>query len=290
MPWIEKCLASCTGYPVVVIDNASTDATISYIERQYQNTRVLPQNTNTGFGMANNIGIAFAQAQGATSFFLLNQDAYLFPETISILLKFQKENEDYGIVSPIHLDGSGQQFDKKFAAYVNAPGIDAAAVKLLEDTAETHMSVPFVNAAGWMLSQEAIKKVGLFDPLFFMYGEDDNMCQRMRYHGYQIGVVPSAKMIHDRASRVATVAAPFTTAHYKEARNLYLRKFADITNSDYEKDLCNTKRDLKKRVKENAIRFRFSKAFNFYKQLQFLEKLQPEIVQSRKRNITIQHT
>ena len=44
---------------------------------------------------------------------------------------------------------------------------------------ENYYEVDFVNAAAWLLSRECIDKVGLFDSLFFHYGEDVNYCQRL---------------------------------------------------------------------------------------------------------------
>ena len=49
---------------------------------------------------------------------------------------------------------------------------------------------------------EAIKKIGLFnETLFPFYGQDDDWCNRARYHGYKIGIVPEARAVHDRAQR-----------------------------------------------------------------------------------------
>lgn len=287
MQWIERCLRSCAPYAVIVIDNNSSDGTQAFITANFPNVNLIENNKNTGFGNANNVGVKKALKNNCDFVFLLNQDAYLFPDTISTLLKFQKDNQEYGIVSPLHLDGSGQRFDENFSNHINASGFEISAVEEIENISDTHIVVPFVNAAGWLLSKDAIQKVGLFDPLFFMYGEDDNMCQRMRYHGYQIAVVPAAKMIHDRSSKEEKVIVPFSQAYFNEARILYLRKFADITNCNYQKDLQNTKRDIKKRIKENGIRFRFLKCFNYYKQFRLLKNLQPEIEDSRKKNIII---
>ena len=48
---------------------------------------------------------------------------------------------------------------------------------------------------------EALRKVGLFEPLLPLYGQDDNWCDRAAYHGYKIGYVTAARGIHDRAGR-----------------------------------------------------------------------------------------
>ena len=56
-------------------------------------------------------------------------------------------------------------------------------------------------AAHWLVPCRVLEKVGLFSDLFPIYGNDDNWCNRARYHGFKIGVVPEAKAVHDRAYR-----------------------------------------------------------------------------------------
>jgi len=58
-----------------------------------------------------------------------------------------------------------------------------------------------VMAAHWLVSRKAIETVGLFEEMLPLYGQDDNWCDRARYHGLKIGIVPSAEAVHDRAKR-----------------------------------------------------------------------------------------
>lgn len=56
----------------------------------------------------------------------------------------------------------------------------------------------FVNAAAWLISKECVLKTGLFHPAFFHYGEDNHYSARAQYHGFKSGLLPAAKVIHDR--------------------------------------------------------------------------------------------
>ncbi len=57
-------------------------------------------------------------------------------------------------------------------------------------------------AAHWLIPVSALKKIGLFEKdLFPFWGQDDDWCNRARYHGFKIGIVPEAKAVHDRAKR-----------------------------------------------------------------------------------------
>ena len=80
-PWIERCLSSIrdSDYPsdLVVIDNASTDRTVSIIAERYRWIRLVRSRKNLGFGQANNIGMRMALEEDYDYVFLVNQDAWI---------------------------------------------------------------------------------------------------------------------------------------------------------------------------------------------------------------------
>lgn len=191
--WIRKNLNSLLNsvYPIdiIVVDNASTDETIHIIE-EFSAIELIQNKKNLGFGKANNIGIDLAIKKGADAIFLLNQDTYVYENTISNLAKALFENLNLGIVSPLHYSADVITLDENFNTYFNR-------FKNEEDSATIRI-VPFVNAAAWLVSAYCISKTGYFDPIFDHYGEDRNFCERVKYHGFTIGVVKNAAICHDR--------------------------------------------------------------------------------------------
>lgn len=205
MKWIDKCLTCLSDSTVkanaIVVDNCSKDGTISHIRKQYQWVEIIENSENRGFGQANNQGIEYAYKHGATHFYLLNQDAYLFKETLSILAEIQDKYK-LDVVSPIHLNGHGNLMDGGFFLYsVLQEKNNQFVSDVLFGKKKDFYKVAFVNAAGWMLSRKTIEEIGGFDPLFFHYGEDRNYAQRLKYHNKTLGVVPDAFMIHDREEK-----------------------------------------------------------------------------------------
>lgn len=202
MKWIDRCLGSLAGSSEkilpVVIDNMSTDNTVNYIKMNYPEVKLIVNSENLGFGRANNQGIEFAYNNGGTHFLLLNQDAWIMQDTVKILADIQDEYK-IGIVSPIHLNGTGTIIDQQFFEYsiVNEHNRELVSDILLGNCKDLYY-VDFVNAAAWMLSKQCIDTVGGFDPLFFIYGEDSNYCQRVHYHKLKVAIAPSAHIIHDR--------------------------------------------------------------------------------------------
>ena len=143
---------------------------------------------NLGFARGNNPGLRFALEHGYDAAYLLNQDAWVEEDTISELVTAAQEHPEFGILSPLQLDAAGA-YDAQFAA------------RCRPDPRKRIQEVPYVMAAHWLITRRCLETVGLFAPVFPHYGEDENYCQRVRFHGLRVGVVPSARGVHDRAHR-----------------------------------------------------------------------------------------
>lgn len=222
--WIEKCLQSllASEYPVdvIVVDNVSTDRTPQLVKNQ-SNVTLIQQQFNIGFGQANNIGIQLALRKGAEKIFLLNQDAWISPDTLSKLVCCMEDDNSLGIVSPIHLSGDGAKVDTKFAGYIKEISVDLF-YDLSFGQLRSVYYTGFVNAAAWMLSRNCLEKIGGFDPIFFMYGEDLDLYNRAKFHGFQVGVVPNSFICHDRIQDSAGQSShvPFKKATNFRAMNM----------------------------------------------------------------------
>lgn len=205
LKWLDKCVGNLRNslVPVtpIVIDNSSSDGTSEFLETNYPETIFIKSKKNLGFGKANNVGLRKAAELGFDYVFLLNQDAWINPDTIKLLIECHLQNQEYGILSPVHLNGSGKALDKNFANYM-APEITPG---FMSDTflgcQKSIYNTSYVNAAAWLISKECQERVGGFDPIFPHYGEDDDYLNRVRYHGFKIGIVPQTVIFHDRTCK-----------------------------------------------------------------------------------------
>lgn len=284
MKWLVECLKSTEDYPVIIVDNGSTDGTIDFLKLNYPEVVLLEQETNLGFGKANNLGISYALKKGAKFVFLLNQDAYLAGNAVEVLLNANNANPGYGILSPVHLDGQGEFLDRKFFRYVGLNAnpkffSDFVKQKKLEDIYE----VPFVNAAGWLLSRKCLTTVGGFDPIFFHYGEDDNYCQRVRYHQLKIGVVPAARLSHDRVQTLQPVKPEDGQKYFFQKENLLKANFGNI-NKNWKKEFQVSFKNLQKNLLKALLKLQFKTAKVLYKEIEIHKKISCEIKKSRRIN------
>ncbi|MDQ0105775.1 GT2 family glycosyltransferase [Chitinophaga terrae (ex Kim and Jung 2007)] len=230
--WVDKCLGSIrqSQYPVatIVIDNGSTDGTAEKIAATYPEVKLISPNQNLGFGGANNIGMRTALEEGFDYVFLLNQDAWLENDTIGRLVEVAVANTAFGIVSPIHVNGANTALDLNLSYNMSPDKCPGLFSDIYYRTLKPIYEIEFVNAAAWLISAACINKVGYFDPIFFLYGEDNNYLQRTKFHGFKIGITPFCQICHDREIRKG---APNKTGIKREHRTLTLITLLNIQQS-----------------------------------------------------------
>lgn len=212
MKWIDKCIGGITQslHPAdtFIIDNGSTDGTQDYIKSKYPHVILHQCKKNLGFGAANNIGLKYAIDNEYDYVYLLNQDAWIFPETIDRLINAAKSNPQIGIFSPMQYAGDLVNLDAGFGTIFN---------KANNKCNSNVIPVPVIMAAHWFIPVHILNIVGGFSPTFFHYGEDYNYKDRLHYHGYQIGIVKNAIGVHDRYERPLTKEKRF---YLKDTANL----------------------------------------------------------------------
>lgn len=203
MKLIDNCLNSLLNSSInskiILIDNNSTDGTATHIAELYPDVMLIKLDKNYGFGKANNIGLRIALDNKTDFVFLLNQDAYVEKGTLEQIVNCQMNHRNFGIISPLQLNSTGKELDVSFCEEL----VDNKTNGLLTDfiLKKNNLEVyetSFIMAACWLISGECLEKVGGFDPSFFLYGEDNNFCQRVNYHNYKIGILVNARIIHDR--------------------------------------------------------------------------------------------
>ena len=282
MTWLKQCLDSCANYNVIVVDNASSDNTLEYISKNYSHITILPQKENLGFGKGNNIGISYALKNfSAECVFLLNQDAYLVDSIIEDLIETHKNNTSYGILSPLHITRDKKFLDEKFAEYISKDmGEGFNSTDVLNDKLKTIYDVSFVNAAGWLISRDCLMNVGGFDPMFFLYGEDDNLCQRVLYHGFKIGVVSRTFMIHDRAQRPQEPLDYNSEKFLKIQANIFKTKYANINDPNAVNKMQQKIKYLKRQCVKHLITFNLKNFKIEYSKYQLLVNNNKEIESS----------
>lgn len=193
LAFIDRCLGSVRESTLpadlYVLDNASADGTADAVAARFPEAVLVRSTENLGFARGNNEGLRYALEKGYDAVYLLNQDAWLEADTLERLAAAMTPG--WAVLSPMQMSAAGEPDHAFERDVLPKAGAEENGVR----------EVPRVMAAHWLISREALEKVGLFAPLFPLYGEDDNWCDRARFQGMRIGIVPAAKAVHDRAKR-----------------------------------------------------------------------------------------
>ena len=205
MKWIDKCIGSIylstVKADIFVVDNGSDDKTAEYIKSHFPSVILIESQENLGFGKANNLGMKYALENEYDYIYLLNQDAWVMPDTFQIMIEAHIKHPEYGILSPIQLTASMDRFDNNFARICR---LEKRKCNLLENLffhSGCVSDITCVMAAHWLISRQCLTKVGGFSPVFPHYDEDDNYAERVLYKGFKVGIVHEAKAVHDREYR-----------------------------------------------------------------------------------------
>ncbi len=202
--WIDGCLASLVDQPgvgrIVVVDNASTDAT-SAVVRRFAERDVcwLALGANRGFGSAANRGIA---ATESAAVLIVNPDLIAEPDALMRLRSTLDRSAHLAIVGPTvtNLDATPYPSARSFPNLVDAAGHGIAGLfwpsnpwsrrYLHPDKAE------WISGTAMLVRRNAFESVGGFDESYFMYVEDVDLCWRLAKAGWSVAVEPRAVVRH----------------------------------------------------------------------------------------------
>lgn len=200
---LDDAAASELSAEVIVVDNASTDGTAQAIRDAFADVRVIETGENLGFARGNNLGLAAARGRYR---FLLNSDAFVQPGALRTLASFLDAHPDAGACGPMLLneDGSlqpsGRPLPTVWSVFVDMTKLYRLARRnVFEERGRDYGRVARVgeiSGAALMLRREAYEATGGFDPAFFAYYEDIDLCKRIGEAGFAIYYVPDAKVMH----------------------------------------------------------------------------------------------
>lgn len=225
----SHCIPALTDFltnisNVFVVDNASDDNTAFEVHRTLPNATVFQNKCNLGFGAANNRALAAVTTPYAL---LLNPDCLPTTEFFEGMLKEAVKFPNAAIIAPHLIRRNGEP-----EVSYRWPATDW---KSSGPKAEGPCCVGFVCGAVMLLNMEVMKEIGFFDETFFLYYEDEDLCQRVFKQGKQIVVVPEIEIVHLSRGSVKG-ANPLKSEfirgfHHAQSKLIFETKHFGITNS-----------------------------------------------------------
>ncbi len=197
---------------VIVVDNGSTDGSDELVGRLFPEATVIAHGRNEGFSAANNIAIG--RSRGRFLLFL-NPDTVVDPGSLERMASFLEGTRSAGAVGcklyhPVtgSVESSARSDPDLVPLLWNLVYLDRAfprspvfgRYRMSDRSAEEPREVDWVTGACMMARREAVESAGGFDPGFFMYCEDIDICRRIRAGGWKIYYYPEASVGHYRGS------------------------------------------------------------------------------------------
>ena len=203
----ETAASSGWTYEVFVVDNASTDGSPDMVCGSFPDVRVIANEENLGFTVANNQAMRLSVGRYVL---LLNCDTEVVGHCLETMIAYMDQNPQVGGAGAqlLNPDGTVQSSRRRFPTLATAllestllqqwvPHNKVLGRYYMIDTADDQIQeVGWVVGACLMARRGAIEQVGLLDEGFFMYSEELDWCYRLRRAGWKVVYLPTGQVIH----------------------------------------------------------------------------------------------
>lgn len=210
LPCLESIYASSPrlSFEVILVDNGSKDGSLQEVRRRFPSVAVIEPGYNSGYTGGNNIG--YRQATGRNVLFL-NPDTRIKERTLDELVSRADSNPQFGAIGPkvLKQDGSLQLSCYPPPTVMNVlcsvllldyiPGWESLSgikTHYRPDEYTQEMEVGAVSGCCLLVPRRVLDETGAFDEDYWMYGEEDDLCERIRKSGYRILYTPSVSIVH----------------------------------------------------------------------------------------------
>jgi GT2 family glycosyltransferase len=192
---------------IFVVDNNSQDGSVEMVETEFPHVRILRSEVNLGFGAANNLALELARGRFVV---LLNSDAFLCQDALRISVQYMMEHSNVGLAGgrlvgrDFEWQPSARLFPSLLSDFLVLSGLAYKFPKSrffgrFDRTWADPLQpaeVDWVPGAFSVIRADALRKVGFFDPDFFLYSEEVDLCRRIQNAGYKIMYWPDIVVIH----------------------------------------------------------------------------------------------
>lgn len=224
------------AFEIIVVDNASHDGCERALSEHGEQVIYIQSEKNLGFAKANNL--AFAASRG-TSLLFLNPDTEILGSAIERLHDTLHQMPAAGAVGPklLNRDGSLQtSCIQSFPSILNqvlnceflrrrTPLSRLWGMAPLYTATQDAAEVEVISGACLMLKRDVFQRVGRFSEDYFMYGEDADLCLKMRKMDLKSYYVPAASVVHYGGSSSGEATSGFSAMMTRESIWRFLRKW-----------------------------------------------------------------
>ncbi len=235
--WLRVCMASLmaqeyTNIEVIIVDNGSTDGSMIWVKRYYPKVICIELKNNFGFAQTNNLG--YKRSHGSHILFL-NNDTIVTKNFITELLSvFASDPRIGGAQSKLLLMDDHRRLDA-VGAFLTPTGVLFHYGLKQIDSSQYDMQIDLytVKGACMMFRRDVLQKVtlhgNLFDPAYFAYFEETDLCHRIWLAGYKIVYAYRSVIYHKAGATSTKIPNAFVQFHsFKNRIHSYLKNLSLI--------------------------------------------------------------
>lgn len=231
---VQKALGNSSG-EVIVIDNNSTDGSLQYLQPLFPSVNFIYNKENIGFGKACNQALALSKGEYVL---FLNPDTIIPEDAISNSIAFFEQHPDAGALGIKMLDGSGhflpeskRAFPSPLTSFYKLTGLSSLFPRS-KSFSKYHLGyldehkdheIDVLAGAFMMIPKKVLDKVGAFDEVFFMYGEDVDLSYRIQQAGFKNYYYAGSPVIHFKGESTRKGSVNYVRMFYK-AMSVFVRK------------------------------------------------------------------
>ena len=197
---------------VIVIDNASTDASAEMVAKDFPLVLLIRNDANRGFAAANNQGFEVATGR---HILLLNSDTIVLSEVLPASVRYLDAHPQVGAMGcrVLNTDGTMQRTCSMWPGFLNLALLTSGLWKLswprflgryqmTDWQRDSEREVEVISGCYLMLRREVLVQVGPLDESFFFFGEETDWCRRMRDAGWELRFAPVGEIVHHGSASV----------------------------------------------------------------------------------------
>jgi GT2 family glycosyltransferase len=212
----------------IVVDNASDDGTADLVRAQHRWVRLLEAGGNLGFARGNNLALPHVRTPEVL---FLNPDAALGPADLRALLAFLDRHPAAGAVGPLLCDAAGST--RPLHPFPTPGRVVRAALRPAAPPPPPPPGAPpqradWLCGAALLVRRSMLEELVGFDPRFFLYFEETDLCYRASRRGYETWLHPGATARHTAHASARTTRRGLyhgcIAEHYFASRYYYLLK------------------------------------------------------------------
>jgi len=225
-PLFGRCLVSTlsTDYPnfeVLLVDNASTDKSLMYVEANYSNydkLKVIALGANYGFAKGNNLGTKKTDLE-SKYFVFLSPDVEVSPSWLHNLINVMEDNRDIGIAQPLSLRIDKQGIDS-IGCLIDRFAFSHDCLSVNNMARTKSVEIFYAEGLALAIRRQLFEELGGFDNDYFVLEEDVDLCWRARLKGYKVVTVLQSVVHHARGSTIPGKRVKFSSlAQFHTTRN-----------------------------------------------------------------------